>query len=108
MTHPPPSSPGEDPGTLVIKDRGWVSLREFAKIANVTYMTARRWAILEIIKATPVGGQFRVYEDEIRHFLQFGTRRPNPEKHAVWTAKRKEYSARSIPGKRKGQTNAEP
>jgi hypothetical protein len=106
MTHPPPSSPGENPGTLVIKDRGWVSLREFAKIANVTYMTARRWALLEIIRATPVGGQFRVYEDELRHFLQHGTRPGNPEKKAAWTQKRKEYVANYIPGmgrRRKGQ-----
>lgn len=62
-----------------LKTRGWVSLRGFCGVADITYPTALRWAKLGMIQFTQVGGQKRIYEDEIARFLQFGTLPPNPE-----------------------------
>ena len=79
---------------LSIKDRGWVSLKQFAKVANVTYMTARRWANLEMIRTKKVGGITRIYEDELARFLRDGTLAPNKEKHQA----EKNYRAKYQPG----------
>lgn len=81
-----------DPNDLSnIKARGWVSLRDFLKIADITYPTALRWCKLGMINYTQVGGTKRIYEEEIARFLREGTLKPNPEKFEAEKAKREEY-----------------
>jgi len=74
-----------------LKNRGWVTLRDFAKIADVTYVTVLRWVKLEMINVKQNGGFKRVYQDEIARYLRDGTLPPNPEKLAADKAKRAEY-----------------
>lgn len=62
------------------KDRGWISLRQFAELREVTYHTVLRWVFEERVHVIQVGGQKRIYEDEIAYQLTNGTRPPNPEK----------------------------
>ena len=55
-----------------LSSKGWVSLRQMARLAGLHYLTildARRMGRLRAIK---VGGRFRVYEDEIIRFLTEG------------------------------------
>lgn len=94
--NPPPTRRGRPPGSLsqtalmkaevaakpedlgnLIHGRGWVSLREFLKIADVTYPTALRWCHLGMIKYTQVGGVKRVFQEEIARFLREGTLPPD-------------------------------
>jgi hypothetical protein len=72
----------------VLQRRGWVTLRDFSKIANVSYPTVNRWARLEMVRFVQVGGQKRVYEEEIRRFLEFGTLPGSPDKLAAEKAAR--------------------
>jgi predicted site-specific integrase-resolvase len=74
-----------------MRDRGWVTLREFCKIADITYPTALRWAKLKQIAYVQVGGVKRVYEEEIARFIQQGTLKADPEARAELKAKREEY-----------------
>jgi len=74
-----------------VKSRGWVSLRDFCKIADITYPTALRWTKLEMIRFTQVGGIKRIYEEEIARFIKEGTLPPNPEKLRILNQKREEY-----------------
>lgn len=60
--------------------RGWISLRQLATVMEVTYHSILRWAFEERFKYIEVGGQKRVYEDEVRYLLEHGTRPPNPAK----------------------------
>lgn len=62
------------------RDRGWISLRQFAELREVTYHTVLRWIFEERVHFIQVGGQKRIYEDEIAYQIQHGTRPPNPEK----------------------------
>jgi hypothetical protein len=59
---------------------GWVTLPEFCKVANITYPTALRWCKLDMINFVQYGGQKRIYAEEIKRFLQFGTLPPNQER----------------------------
>ena len=73
---------------------GWVSLREFAQIARVSYPTVTRWTKLKMINFTQVGGQKRIYEEEIRRFIENGTLEPDPEAHAEELKRFKDYQER--------------
>lgn len=55
-------------------------MRQFAELMEVTYHTVLRWVHEERVRTITVGGQRRIYEDEIAYQLQNGTRPPNPEK----------------------------
>jgi len=79
-----------------LRDRGWVSLRDFTKIADITYQTALRWARLEMINFKQVGGTKRIYEEEIARFLKEGTLQPNAEKLAAEKEKREEYKQNGL------------
>ncbi len=52
--------------------RGWVSLRQFANIAGVSYPTVCRMRDRGNIQTTQVGGIFRVNADEVKRFLRDG------------------------------------
>lgn len=52
--------------------RGWVSLRQFAKIIGVSYPTAQRMKNNGDVKVVKVGGVHRVYSDEVKRFLRDG------------------------------------
>jgi hypothetical protein len=77
--------------TALLHTRGWLSLREFCYIADITYPTGLRWCKLDMIKYIQVGGIKRVYEEEIVRFLQSGTLEANPEKWKVLNDKREAY-----------------
>jgi excisionase family DNA binding protein len=55
-------------------------MRQFAELMEVTYHTVLRWVHEERVHVVTVGGQRRIYQDEIEHQLRHGTRPPNPEK----------------------------
>lgn len=64
--------------------RKWMSLRQFGlTVADVTYHTVRRWMFLKMINVVRVGGTNRIYEEEIRRFLQEGTLPPDPERQRI-------------------------
>ena len=84
----------EDFGKL-LHNRGWVSLREFLKIAEVTYPTALRWCRLKMINYIQVGGTKRVYQDEIRRYLTKGTLPPDPEELAKEKDRRVQWQINS-------------
>ncbi len=74
-----------------MRNRGWVSLRDFCKIADVTYPTALRWCKLDMIQFVQVGGTKRIYEEEIARFIQHGTLKADPIKRQHEKDKRAEY-----------------
>jgi len=79
MTHPPRTTTD-----VLMKDlqklasRGWVSLSQFAGIAEVSYPTAMKMREKGEIRAVRVGGIWRIYMDEVRRFLREGNA-PNSE-----------------------------
>ena len=85
----PDKSKGSDFSSM--RNRGWVSLRDFCKIADVTYPTALRWCKLDMILFVQVGGTKRIYEEEIARFIQHGTLKADPEKRQAEKDKRTEY-----------------
>ena len=74
-----------------IHDRGWISLREFLSVADITYPTALRWCRLKMINYVQVGGTKRIYAEEIARFLKYGTLTPEPKAHADEKARRLKY-----------------
>jgi len=61
-------------------NRKFVTLRQLSKILGVTYQTARRYVTATDgkpaqLKAVWVGGQCRIYEEDLRVFLEQGSRR---------------------------------
>lgn len=63
---------GVDLNTLI--GRNWVSLRQLTRLLGVTYQTSLRYVKQNKVNAVRVGGQWRIYEDELRRFLQEGNR----------------------------------
>ena len=88
MSETPKSRPNP---LAAVRTRGWVSLRDFCTIADITYPTAVRWAKLDMIKYVQVGGTKRIYEEEIARFLQHGTLKPDEEKRQTEIKRREEY-----------------
>ena len=86
-----------DPKSLQnTKKRGWVSLRQFAQVADISYPTALRWCRLKMIVWEPHGGTKRVYQDELARYLREGTLPPDPEELAKEKAKREDYKQNGI------------
>jgi len=67
---------GVNPRTLPplqeLVKRNWVTLKQLAKILDVTYQTVLRYKAEGKIKAVQIGGGWRVYEGELRRFLAEG------------------------------------
>ena len=59
-----------------LRSKGWITLREFALIAGVSYPTALRWAKMRMIRFNQVGGHKRVYTEEVERFKLHGTLPP--------------------------------
>lgn len=57
-------------------DRGWIDLRQFATLMEKSYHTILKWKREGRFKSVQVGGQYRIYEDEIRYIMEHGTRNP--------------------------------
>jgi hypothetical protein len=103
----PEYPPKRDPVSLAgIRNRGWVSLRQFCVIADITYPTALRWISLGMINYVQVGGMKRVYEEEIARFMQYGTLKPPEDKLAEYKARRKRYQANAEQKRRDAVRNA--
>lgn len=91
MSEEPTHKPQAQPTLSGIRERGWVTLKDFAVIADVSYYTVLHWARTEQIRTFQAGHKMRVYEEEIARFLRHGTLPGNPEKLAKLKAKRKGY-----------------
>ena len=85
------TKPNKKNTAALLSSRGWLSLRDFCSIADITYPTALRWCKLDMIVYTQVGGIKRIYEEEIARFLRHGTLKANPEKWQVLNDKREAY-----------------
>jgi excisionase family DNA binding protein len=68
-------------------------MRQFAALMEVTYHTVLRWVHEERVHVITVGGQRRIYQDEVQYQLQFGTRLPNPEKVGTFGKEHKRGNA---------------
>lgn len=55
-----------------LASRGWVSLRQFAKIIDISYPTAMRMKDSGKVSTIRVGGIHRVYSTEVKRFLEEG------------------------------------
>jgi excisionase family DNA binding protein len=58
--------------------RNYVTLRKFAQIVELSYPTCLKLAKSGKVVAVKVGGNYRIYEDEVRRFLKQGNH-PNPQ-----------------------------
>lgn len=75
-----PSSSGGTPNLPPLEDlvgRKWVSLRQVSNLLEVTYQTVLRYITdtperPAVLHAVRVGGKWRVYEEELRRFLDAG------------------------------------
>lgn len=56
-------------GIAQLASQGWVSLRQFAFLINVSYPTALAIKKRGEVKVVPVGGINRVYAKEVERFL---------------------------------------
>lgn len=79
--------------TALMHDRGWVSLRQFCKIANISYPTALRWVKIGHIRYVQVGGIKRIYQEELARFLKEGTLPPDPEAWEKMREYQRQYEA---------------
>jgi len=52
--------------------RNWVTLRQLSGLLGVTYQTVLRYVKEEKIRAVKIGGSWRIYEEELRRFLEEG------------------------------------
>jgi hypothetical protein len=91
MDRPSPSAANRIDGDNLpaleeLVDRNWVSLRQVASLLGVTYHTILRYIKPTVddtgheiaparLKVVKIGGQYRVYEDELRRFLSQGNHR---------------------------------
>jgi excisionase family DNA binding protein len=57
---------------------GWVTLKKMAILIEKDYRTTRKLIVDGKIRAIRVGGTFRIYESEVRRFLQQGNH-PDPQ-----------------------------
>lgn len=52
--------------------RNWITLKQLGRLVGVTYQSILRWKKQGKFKTVKVGGSFRIYEEELRRFLQEG------------------------------------
>ncbi len=66
-------SPLKDiPELQTVANRKYLTLGQLGNVLGVTYQTVRRYVVDGKLRAVKVGGSYRVYEDEIRRFLDMG------------------------------------
>ena len=51
---------------------GWVSLRRLSLIADLSYPTLLKLVNRKALLAVRIGGNYRIYESEVRRFLREG------------------------------------
>jgi excisionase family DNA binding protein len=61
---------------MVLAQRGWISLRQFADLADISYPTARKLRDEGKIDYVMVGDQCRIYAEEVERFLRHGNLPP--------------------------------
>lgn len=73
-----PSLPSEADVNALLKDinRNWVTLKQFAKLSGRSYQIILRWKKLGHFRTVQVGGQFRVYQEELVRFFTQGNLPP--------------------------------
>ena len=76
-----PDSPDNSVGSPDLKSltgRNWISLRKFGELIGKSYPTVLKMATHEPVKvkAIKIGGQYRIYEEEVRRFLTEGNAKP--------------------------------
>lgn len=59
-------------------NRKYVTIKQLARLLDVTYQTARRYVIPKegeqpAIRSVWIGGQCRIYEEDLRAFLEQGS-----------------------------------
>lgn len=55
----------------------WVTVRKMSLIIEKSYQTTLKLVKAGQIKAVKVGGDYRIYENEVRRFLNYGNH-PDP------------------------------
>lgn len=73
------NSSAELPPLEELTGRNYVTLRQFCTLVGRTYQTGLRWVKPDKdgkvkVKAVHVGGGWRIYEEELRRFLDHGNR----------------------------------
>lgn len=66
------SSVSSTSGVDHLRQRGWVSLRQFAALIGVSYPTVLKMRKRDEVIAQRVGGTWRVYTGEVRRFMLEG------------------------------------
>lgn len=90
-----------------IKTEGWVSLRQFLQIANITYPTGRRWVKWKMIKSVRRGHTICIMASEIKRFLEEGTLPPDESIAGPDREREKKYRDKML-GIKTGEDNDEP
>jgi hypothetical protein len=72
---------GNTPSLTTPNSRGWVSVRQFAALMEKDYRVCLKWIRQERVRSVRVGGQIRIFEDEVRYILENGTRPPKSVDH---------------------------
>lgn len=72
------ASSSSNAGTASTGGGGWVTLKKMAILIEKDYRTTRKLVVEGKIRAIRVGGTFRIYEEEVRRFLQQGNH-PDPQ-----------------------------
>lgn len=68
-------NPEEDTdSTLSTNSRNYVTIRKLAAILELSYPTVRKMVASGKVKSVKIGGQFRIYEDEVWRLLNEGNR----------------------------------
>ncbi len=62
-----------------LTDRKWLSLNRFGVLIGKSYPVVLKMVNKGQVKAIRVGGRWRIYEEEVRRFLQEGNRDPSGE-----------------------------
>jgi excisionase family DNA binding protein len=63
---------GNDSASNRIGSEGYVTLKTFASIVDVTYPTALGMVKSKRVLAVQVGGRWRIFESEVNRFLREG------------------------------------
>lgn len=72
MEVPKPSTLKIETERDLLSGRNYVTLGRFCDLLGVTYQTGLRYVKRDYVKAVRVGGFWRIYEDELRRFLESG------------------------------------
>ena len=52
--------------------RNWITIGQLSQLVGVQYRTARKYVKQKRIHATKIGGGYRIYETDLRRFLEYG------------------------------------